>query len=120
MSSWLARLLLAPDGSTKLLIDGPDGDLLKARMPCPNHPRALLTLLEGAALWTGAPMCAAISAERRLHPSRAAALFGSDWPGDSALVRFVAAVPRARAHRTRISGVGDFRQLHLLAPEEGR
>jgi hypothetical protein len=117
MSSWLAKLLLASDGSTKLLIDGPDGDLLKARMPNPNHPRALLTLLEGAALWTGAPLCAAISAEGRLDPSRAVALFGGDWPGDSALVRFVAAVPRARARRSRIAGVGDFRQLHLLVPE---
>jgi hypothetical protein len=117
MSSWLAKLLLAPDGSSKLLIEGPDGDLLKARMPRPNHPRALLTTLEGVALWTGSPLCAAISADGRCNPMHAAALFGADWPAESALVRFVAAVPRARGRRTRIPGVGEFRQLHLLVPE---
>lgn len=120
MSNWLAKLLLSRDGTTKVLIDGPDGDLLKARMPAPNHPRALLTLLEGAALWTGEPLCAAICAERRLDPSLAVALFGGDCPADSALVRFVAAEPRARPRRTRIAGVGDFRQLYLLEPEGGR
>jgi hypothetical protein len=117
MSSWLAKLLLAPDGSTRLLIEGPEGDQLKARMPRPNHPRALLTTLEGAALWAGTPLCAAISAEGRFDPSLADVLFGAEWPAESALVRFVAAVPRARGRRTRISGVGDFRQLHLLVPE---
>lgn len=117
MPNWLAKLLIAPDGSTKLLIEGPDGDLLKARMPRPHHPRALLTTLEGVALWAGNPLCAAISAEGRFDPSHAAALFGGEWPGESALVRFVAAVPRARGRRKHIAGVGDFGQLHLLVPE---
>lgn len=117
MSNWLAKLLLTRDGSSRLLIEGPEGELLKARMPRPNHPRALLTTLEGAALWAGTPLCAAISAEGPFDPSLADALFGVDWPVDSALVRFVAAVPRARGRRRRISGVGDFRQLNLLVPE---
>jgi len=39
----------------KLLVTSPEGDdLLKARLPVrPPHPRALLTLLEGVALWSG-------------------------------------------------------------------
>lgn len=120
MPDWLAKLLLSKDGITKLKIENPDGDLLKARLPRPNHPRALLTLLEGAALWTGHPLCAAISVEGRPDPTFVADLFGGDWPGGSALVRFVAAVPRERVHRTRLAGVGDFRQLDLLVPEDGR
>ena len=41
----------------KLLVTSPEGDdLLKARLPIrPPHPRALLTLLEGVALWSGEP-----------------------------------------------------------------
>lgn len=117
MSSWIPKLLLARDGSTRLLVEGPEGDLLKARLPRPNHPRALLTTLEGVALWAGTPLCTAISVEGRFDPSRADALFGAEWPAESALVRFVAAVPRVRTRRTRISGVGDFAQLHLLVPE---
>src|SRR5271168_2066810 len=48
----------------KLLVMSPEGDdLLKARLPVrPPHPRALLTLLEGVALWSGEPVLAVISA----------------------------------------------------------
>lgn len=120
MSSWLAKLLVTPKGDAKLLIEGPEGDALKARFPIPNHPRALLTLLEGAALWTGSPLCTAISVDRRLDPMSAAALFGGEWPVESALVRFVYAAPRAKPRRGHIAGVGDFRQLHLLVPEDVR
>jgi hypothetical protein len=114
MSNWIAKLHMNAE-HTKLLIESPNGDLLKARLPRPRHPRALLTLLEGTALWAGTPLCAVTSAEGPLDPGHAATLFG-DGAIDSALVRFVAAVPRARARRTRIAGVGDFRQLHLLDP----
>jgi hypothetical protein len=117
---WLAKLILTKDGVTRLKIENPDSDLLKARLPRPKHPRALLTLLEGAALWTGNPLCAAISVEGRPDPAFVADLFGGVWPGDSALVRYVNAVPRERVRRTRISGIGDFRQLDLLVPEEIR
>jgi hypothetical protein len=116
MSSWLPKLLLKSDGSTRLLIEGPDGDVLKARLPRPSHPRALLTMLEGAALWAGTPLSAAISAEGRPAHTSVEALFGGEWPAESALVHFVAGEPRSR-RRTRIHGVGDFRQVHLLVPE---
>jgi len=101
---------------TKVLIEGPEGDILKARFGAPNHPRALLTLLEGAALWTGNPLLTAISAESRLGTERAEALFGAPWPADSALVRFVEATRRPRTRRICIHGVGDFRQVSLLLP----
>ncbi len=39
-------------------------DLLKARLPAsPCHPRALLTLCEGLALWHGIRLCIAVSAD---------------------------------------------------------
>jgi hypothetical protein len=39
-------------------------DVLKARLPAwPEHPRALLTLCEGLALWHGWPLRVAVSAD---------------------------------------------------------
>ena len=112
---WNTRLHLDAT-ALKLLIDDDHGDTLKARLPPrPHHPRALLTLLEGLALWSGQPLHAAISAATLHPPSSAAALFGDDLaPLDSALVRFDFVDPPERRRRRRISGVGDFRQLYLL------
>jgi len=118
MNKWIVRLLLSRDSGTKVLISGPEGDVLKARFPLPQHPRALLTLLEGAALWAGAPLPAVISAVGRGRPESAAILFGGGEPVDSALVRFIDAMPRTRARR--LTGVGDFRQLYLIVPEVRR
>ena len=101
--------------STKLLVTDPDGnELLKAALPpMPNHPRALLTLLEGLALWAGQPLTAAISVGPALPRRVDAALFGGDLlPCDSALVRYEV-VEILRRRRT-LSGVGDFRQLRLV------
>lgn len=101
--------------STKLLVTDAEGrERLKAAMPpMPNHPRALLTLLEGVALWAGHPLTAVISAGPTLPRHVDAALFGADLiPCDSLLVRYeLVEVPRRR--RT-LSGVGDFRQLRLV------
>ena len=63
MSLWPTTLRIGGK-ELKLLVTSPDGDdLLKARLPVrPPHPRALLTLLEGVALWSGEPVLAVISA----------------------------------------------------------
>lgn len=119
MQPWTTRLLLEHH-HLKILIDGPEGDLLKARLPMsPHHPRALLTVLEGLAFWSGAPLSAAMCVPSRWDPSRAAALFGSDFaPVESALVRFTFPDPPRRRRRRRLAGVGDFRQLYLM-PRDG-
>ena len=58
---WNTRLQVEPD-ALKILIEDHQGDALKARLPiCPHHPRALLTLLEGVALWSGENLHAALS-----------------------------------------------------------
>jgi len=106
MSSTMARVLIT---------DPMGDDLLKARLPlCPSHPRALLTLLEGASLWAGSPLCAAICAVGPQARSRVESLFGGEvWPPESALVHFDFVDP-ARRRRRRLRGLGDFRQLYFL------
>ncbi|MGH7644292.1 MAG: hypothetical protein ACREMR_01770, partial [Gemmatimonadales bacterium] len=75
----------------------------------PGHPRALLTLLEGVALWSGAPLCAAISAAHPVSHSLGVGAFGDldHWPEESALVSFQFVAParhRRRIGRLRAAG----------------
>ncbi|MCA9559370.1 MAG: hypothetical protein H6826_15440 [Planctomycetes bacterium] len=88
-------------------------EILKAELPPrPNHPRALVTLLEGLAMWAGEPITAAIFAGRQLTLHYDEALFGDPLlPVDSALVHFDLLGPPGR--RRTLAGVGDFRQLRL-------
>jgi hypothetical protein len=86
-------------------------DLLRADLPyVPEHPRALLMVLEGLALWAGEPLHAVISA--------ADSVVASDEPGvsrmeKSALVRleWVFSKPRRgrlRFHPQRPAALVDF------------
>jgi hypothetical protein len=54
MRSWKATIR-SHAGTWQLLVTNPGGDeVLKAVLPVwPQHPRALLTLLEGVAMWVG-------------------------------------------------------------------
>ncbi len=55
----------------------------------PDHPRALLCMLEGLALWSGAVLDVAISADAPISTSLGLGAFGGErWPTESALVRF--------------------------------
>lgn len=108
LRSWRCSLRVTHRQAT-LLVSGPNGDLLKARldtMPC--HPRALLTLLEGLSLWCGQPLCVALTVGERSPALLPSTLFGDElWPGESALVRFEI-VHRDR-RPVRLAGLGDFR-----------
>jgi hypothetical protein len=108
--SWTVKLAVSHTEARLLVQDEGRGDVLKARLPArPRHPRALLTLLEGLALWSGSALCVVISADESVQVGCALDLFGSElWPVDSPLVRFEPAVP---ASRRRLSGLGDFRAL---------
>lgn len=95
----------------KLLVSDDRGDeLLRARLPArADHPRSLLTLLEGVALWSGSPVTAAISVVGSARAFFDRDLFGGDWwPADSALVRLVF-VDHRRPRRLR--GLGSFRDV---------
>lgn len=117
MMRWKTTLRFTPQ-EVMLLVTRDGDDVLKARLPliafAPGHPRALLTLLEGLALWAGAPLSAVISAEDGAETTLESALYGDGvWPPfESPLVFFEFADVPARGPRPqRISGVGDFRRL---------
>jgi hypothetical protein len=86
------------------------GDVLKARLPLhPCHPRALLTLLEGVALWNGSRLSVVIAAEPGSPSWLDSGLFGDElWPGESQLVRYEVG---GHVRPKRLRGLGDFREL---------
>lgn len=119
MALWSTTLRIGKD--LKLLVTSPEGDdLMKARLPIrPRHPRALLTMLEGIALYSGEPLYAVISAGAQREDWLGSEQWCDDlWPAESSLVQFDFALPEPRARR-RLRGVGDFRdvrrQLRLVS-----
>ena len=108
--SWSSSLRVTAHEVTLLVTAPETGDVLKARLPTPpRRPRALLTLLEGLALFVGEPLSVAISAAPLPDLWRGSGLFGDElWPAESPLVRFVAA--RHVRHR-RLDSLGSFRAL---------
>ena len=108
----LNATVLPTSWSTRILVTDHGQDLLKARLPTiPQHPRALTTLLEGLALWTGMPVHAVLVAEGRLGSCRADSLFEGFLPAGSSNVELDLVDPR---EHKRLGGPGDFRQLRLL------
>ena len=114
MSSWDARLRLDAHGARLLITDWTGHDRLKACLPLqPDHPRAMLTLLEGVALYCGERLVVVTSAEASAAHSFGAAVRGDDrWPADSALVRWSFGGTGSRPRRSR--GLGTFRDLRVL------
>jgi len=115
MAKWKAGLEVLPD-AVQLLMTSPEGDdVVKARLPDdPDHPRALLTVLEGLALWCGEPLDVAIFAANGVSHSLGLGPFDDSdtWPVESALVHFEFVAPARRGRR--IQGVGDFDRLRRL------
>jgi len=108
--TWTCKLAVTHSKVQLLVQSDRSGDLLKARLPArAHHPRALLTMLEGVALWSGSPLCAAISAGESVQIGCALGLFGDEpWQVNSPLVRFE---PAVRASPRPLRGMGDFRAL---------
>jgi hypothetical protein len=114
----LTAQLQTTRSEARLLCTSPDwGDALKARLPLhPAHPRALLTLLEGLALWSGSPLSVVIAAEPGSPSWLDSGLFGDElWPGESQLVRYEVG---GQGRPKRLRGVGDFRALRVTARGE--
>jgi len=113
MDTWKAAVEPSARVVRILATDPCDNEILKAALPPrPAHPRALITLLEGLALWTGQPLPAVICVGRQLTMQFDEALFGDPLLSlDSALVRFDLAGPVGR--RRTLAGLGDFRQIRL-------
>lgn len=112
MARWPTTAVISGSELKLLVTSGTGEDLIKARLPRrPPHPRALVTMLEGVALWSGEPLGVVISATDPLDSE-----FGSDawhdavWPVESALVRLDYEAGYSRRSQ-RIQGVGDFREV---------
>lgn len=105
-----AQIHLMRDQVRVLVTSQEQGDVLKASLSQrAAHPRALLTLLEGLALWSGATLCAAITVEPNCPSWAESELFGDAlWPGESQLVRYDVVV---RGRPKRLRGLGDFREI---------
>ncbi len=116
----LTAQLQITKAEARLLISSLEhGDVLKARLPLsPSHPRALLTLLEGIALWSGARLRVAIVAEPSSPGWLGSGMFGDElWPAESQLVQYEV-VGRGRPKRLR--GLGDFRSMRQVQVRGGR
>ena len=103
MAQWPTTLRIGVK-ELKLRVTSPHGDdLLRARLPVlSSHPCALLTLLEGVALWSGEPLHAAISASAQRDDWLCSEPWGDAfWPPESPLVHFDFAIP------PRVRRVGD-------------
>ncbi len=110
MQRWRTTVHVARS-TVKILVTDEEGDeVLRARLPrASNHPRALLTLLEGVALWSGAPVTAVISAAAAARSTCGSELFGAPWaPADSALVRLDVIEGRRQYH---LRGLGRFSEV---------
>ncbi|MBK7830751.1 hypothetical protein [Nannocystis sp.] len=102
------------EADLQILVMSPEGDLLKAKLPHRSeHPRALVTVLEGLAMWKGGLLEAVHFVDAKAPDYIDWAFPGADLGGRcSPLVDFST---RMHGHaRGRIHGVGDFRQLRLL------
>jgi hypothetical protein len=118
---WKGAVRVTPREVKVLVVDPEQGDLLKARLPpVTQHPRALLTLLEGLALWRGQPLRVVVSATSAGDGRpcwSGSGLFGDElWPAESQLVRYEVADRALR--RRALVGLGDFRSLRV-APRGG-
>jgi len=104
----LNEIRLFPKGQDLMILglDWNDQPVLKARLPLsPSHPRAVITLLEGLALWSGRRLPAAF-AVAGLSASSIADLLpqGPAWCSPLVEIHVV-----ERRRRRVLRGVGDFR-----------
>lgn len=97
--------------------DGPEKTLLKARLPfAPHHPRALATLCEAVALWSGRKVIAALDAggsDGFCAPGRWQDTFEALTEGPLFRVEYVAPTEPPSSH-DEVEGLGDFRDVRRL------
>lgn len=93
VKSWDTSLDITPESIQLLVADG-KREVLRAQF-CgrPVHPRALLFILEGLALWSGKQLCVVIYAASPVHPGLGLGEDGDQWPGDNPLLEFLHVEP---------------------------
>jgi len=106
--SWSASIHLTGGTAEIVVTDRELNETLRARLPWPHHPRALLTLLEAMALWSGSPIRGALSAAGPAPVFSDEDPFGLHlWPGKCPLVDVAFVLPPE--WRERIEGPGEDR-----------
>lgn len=113
MNPWRGVLRVSRHEVKLLILNDAGQDTLKARFaPNPQHPRAMLTLLEGLALYSGHRLTVALSAGVNSPAWLCCRLLGNElWPAESQLVTFT--VARRAKRPGRLGGLGDFRALRF-------
>jgi hypothetical protein len=82
--------LIVKQGLIELLVTEQGKEVLYAQFSTlPIHPRALLFILEGLALWIGTRLCVVIYADGPVHPSLGLGHAGDRRFADSPLLEFV-------------------------------
>lgn len=117
---WMA-IMPGPEITRVLVQNGSEETLLKARLPhSPRHPRAVETLCEALALWSGKRICAALVADGpETFCDTKPWLDTFDVITRSPLfeIQFVSSIRPAR-ERDRLEGLGSFRDLRRLILSE--
>jgi hypothetical protein len=88
---WHATLEVQPETIWVWVTEATGRDVLRAALPRPpGHGRALLSMLEGLALWSGAALGVVIGVDHPVCDSLGLGPFGDaeGWPEDTALVHF--------------------------------
>ena len=121
--TWMVSVRCTATETKLLVTDTRTGDdLLKARLnTAPAHPRALLTLCEGLALWHGLPLRVAACADDDARDCFERVFYGGGLvEPHSPLVMLEVRPSRARARRKGVygRGLGDFRQLRLVEDDQ--
>jgi hypothetical protein len=102
MQDWMTTVRVSRGHVTIVVAERTGAEILRARLPRrSDHPRALLTMLEGLALWRGLPLLAAISVEESVVGCASDLFGGATGPTDSALVRMDVVGARSRRLRLR-------------------
>jgi hypothetical protein len=88
-SSWNTSLDITPE-VIELLVTERGKEVMCGQFSAPPiHPRALLFILEGLALWSGKRLCVVIYADKPVHPSLGLGRAGDEWPNDNPLVEYM-------------------------------
>lgn len=114
MTPWKTIMLVEPLALKLLVKDAQGQDLLKAQLPLPSaHPRAVVTLLEGLALWSRPPLSTVIAVDDAVTPGQGDAVFGDALLPDFGPLVEWDWVEVSSSHQ-RLTGVGDFSPLRRL------
>jgi hypothetical protein len=88
---------------TKLVVNEWESELLKARLTsAPAHPRALVTLCEGLALWHGMPLFVAASADADARDCFERVFYGGDLLAPSSPLVVLEDRRRSESRRLRL------------------